>query len=188
VALDASALGKFDSGFGHVELAYDFEAGDVADGWLHALFRYSRIESGHQAESSFGSHIFNTALTYRGEPQSYSGPAPGLSTRLFLRVAPRPARTFCHLIYPSSRRWHPHSQTSLTLRDTEGSEIARREIRIPHSGSIYWRVDDIFDEATLAIAGPHPYVIVRDETCRLFGYHGAENDAGSFSLDHMFGF
>jgi len=188
VALDASALGKFDLGFGHVELAYDFEAGDVADGWLHALFRYSRTESGHQAESSFGSHIFNTALTYRGEPQSYSGPAPGLSTRLFLRVAPSPARTFCHLIYPSSNRWLPHSETSLTLRGSDGSEIARREIRIAQSGSIYWRVGDIFGEAALAMAGPHPYVIVRDETCRLFGFHGAENDAGSFSLDHMFGF
>jgi hypothetical protein len=188
VALDASALGQFGLGFGHVELAYDFEAGAVADGWLHALFRYSRTESGHQAESSFGSHIFNTALTYRGEPQSYSGPAPGLSTRLFLRVAPRPARTFCHLIYPSSDRWHPHSETSLTLRDTEGNEIARREIRIAQSGSVYWRVDDLFGEAALAMAGPHPYVIVRDETCRLFGFHGAENDAGSFSLDHMFGF
>jgi hypothetical protein len=92
------------------------------------------------------------------------------------------------LIYPSSDSWLPHSRTSLTLRDTEGGEIAQREIRIAQSGSLYWRVDDLFGEAALAIAGPHPYVIVRDETCRLFGFHGAENDAGSFSLDHMFGF
>jgi hypothetical protein len=29
---------------------------------------------------------------------------------------------------------------------------------------------------------------VRDGTCRLFGYHGLMDDAGGFSLDHMFGF
>jgi hypothetical protein len=31
-------------------------------------------------------------------------------------------------------------------------------------------------------------VIVRDATCRLFGYHGLMDGAGGFSLDHMFGF
>jgi len=31
-------------------------------------------------------------------------------------------------------------------------------------------------------------VLVRDLTCRLFGYHGLMDDAGGFSLDHMFGF
>lgn len=190
VALDVSALAgaKLTRGFGHVELVYDFDAGQEADGWLHALFRYRQIESGHQAETSFGSHIFNTALTYRGEPQSYSGPPPGLSTRLFLRVAERPAETICHLIYPTSREWHPRSQTSLTLRGTDGKDIARREIAIAQSGSLFWRVGEMFDKAALEQAGPHPYVVVRDETCRLFGYHGVEGEAGSFSLDHMFGF
>ena len=43
-------------------------------------------QSGHVAESSFGAHIFNTLMTYRDEPQSYSGPPPGLSTRLFLKL------------------------------------------------------------------------------------------------------
>jgi hypothetical protein len=185
VSLDVSALAR---GAGHVELLYDFEAGSHADGWLHALFRYRNRKSGHAAETSFGSHMFNSALVWRGEPQSYSGPPPGLSTRLFLRIAPAPLRTFCHLIYPVSQSWHAHSTTSLLLRNTAGEDIARSELRIPASGSRLWRVQDLFDAAVLADAGPHPYVIVRDETCRLFGYHGVEGDEGSFSLDHMFGF
>jgi hypothetical protein len=184
-ALDVSELAR---GTGHVELIYDFEAGHDADGWLHALFRYRNRASGHAAETSFGSHMFNSALTWRGEPQSYSGPPPGLSTRLFLRIAPPPLRTFCHLIYPVSQNWHARSTTSLLLRNTAGEDIAQSKFRIPASGSRLWRVQDVFDEALLASAGPHPYVIVRDETCRLFGYHGVEGEEGSFSLDHMFGF
>ncbi|HTT82330.1 MAG TPA: hypothetical protein VMF67_02505 [Rhizomicrobium sp.] len=184
-ALDVSELAR---GAGHVELTYDFEAGTGADGWLHALFRYRHRASGHAAETSFGSHMFNSALIWRGEPQSYSGPPPGLSTRLFLRIAPPPLRTLCHLIYPVSQSWHAYSTTSLLLRNTAGEEIASSELRIPASGSRLWYVQDVFDESLLAQAGPHPYVIVRDETCRLFGYHGVEGDEGSFSLDHMFGF
>jgi hypothetical protein len=46
----------------------------------------------------------------------------------------------------------------------------------------------LFDEATRARAGTGAYVIVRDTTCRLFGYHGLLGGNGSFSLDHMFGF
>jgi hypothetical protein len=30
--------------------------------------------------------------------------------------------------------------------------------------------------------------MIRDATCRLFGYHGLIGCNGSFSLDHMFGF
>ena len=46
--LDVSALladkGKeLPSGYGHVELAYDFEAGREADGWMHGLFRYREL-------------------------------------------------------------------------------------------------------------------------------------------------
>ena len=132
--------------------------------------------------------MFNSALTWRGEPQSYSGVPPGLSTRLFLRVAPGPWRTFCHLIYPVSLSWHAHSQTTLFLRNGNGEDLARTELRIPASGSRLWHVQDMFDDRLLSRAGPHPYVLVRDETCRLFGYHGLENGEGSFSLDHMFGF
>ena len=82
------------SGYGHVEIMYDFEAGREADGWLHGLFRYRDRVSGHAAESSFGSHMFNSVLVYKDEPQSYSGRAPGLTTRLFLRVGRNPTTRF----------------------------------------------------------------------------------------------
>ena len=189
VALDVSAAATpIGTPYGHVELLYDFDSGGEADGWLHALFRYRNRASGHAAETSFGSHMFNLPVTYRGEPQSYAGPPPGLSTRLFLRIAPQPWTTFCHLIYPVSASWHPQSRTVLLLRNANGKDIAQAEIRIPASGSRLWRVQDVFDGATLAGAGSHAYVIVRDETCRLFGYHGVEGGDGAFSLDHMFGF
>ena len=122
VALDVNELAgtALNGGGGHVELVYDFEAGVVADGWLHALFRYADRQSGHAAETSFGAHIFNSALTWRGEPQSYSGPPPGLSTRLFLRVAPAPLETVCHLTYPVSEAWHAHSDTHFILMSEQG--------------------------------------------------------------------
>ena len=189
VALDVSAIATgLTTPFGHFELVYDFDSGREADGWLHALFRYRNRASGHTAETSFGSHMFNLPLTYRGEPQSYAGPPPGISTRLFLRIAPKPWTTFCHLIYPVSNSWLAESQTALFLRNSSGEDIAHTDLRIPASGSRLWRVQDLFDDATLARAGPHPYIVVRDETCRLFGYHGVEGGEGSFSLDHMFGF
>ena len=37
-------------------------------------------------------------------------------------------------------------------------------------------------------AGERGYVVIRDVTCRLFGYHGLIDGEESFSLDHMFGF
>ena len=77
--------GALDGGYGHMELAYDFDAGDEADGWLHALFRYDDSETGHaRGDEDFGAHVFNTLVTYKGEPQSYKGPPPGLTTRLVL--------------------------------------------------------------------------------------------------------
>jgi hypothetical protein len=173
--------------FGHVELTYDWSVGTEADGWLHALFRYEHRASGHAAESSFGSHMFNAVLTYRDEPQAYAGRAPGLSTRLFLRVGEAPLDTFCHLIYPASTRWHPKSATALILRDRQGAKITERKIEIPCSGSLFWKVSELFDESALRIAaGGH--ILVRDTTCRLFGYHGLLGAGGRFSLDHMFGF
>jgi hypothetical protein len=187
--ISAAARGKLTGGFGHLELVYDFEAGTEADGWLHALFRYVDTRSGHAAETSFGSHIFNTALTYRGEPQSYSGPPPGLSTRLFLRIAPTPLETLCHLIYPVSDRWRPRSATRLILRNAAGEVITEVNIAIPASGSMLVNMRDVFGDGELARAGRHATVIVRDETCRLFGYHATRSaSGGSFSLDHMFGF
>jgi len=173
---------------GHMELVYDFAAGSDADGWLHALFRYRDRRSGHAAETSFGAHIFNTALTYKGEPQSYAGAAPGLSTRLFLRLGAEPHDTLCHLIYPASTPWHKSSETCLILHDAGGVEIARESIGIPCSGSRFWRYHEIFKPEARQRAGANAYIVIRDLSCRLFGYHGVLNDQGGFSLDHMFGF
>jgi hypothetical protein len=189
VALDLDELigGKTGFDFGHVELLYDWASGEEADGWLHALFRYEDRASDHAAESSFGAHIFNTALTYRDEPQSYAGRPPGLSTRLFLRLGEAPLDTICHVIYPASTPWHAHSATDLILTAADGVEIARRRVEIGCGGSLFWRVSEMFDAPSRARAAGG-YVTVRDTTCRLFGYHGLEGDAGRFSLDHMFGF
>ena len=154
---------------------------------LHALFRYEDRETGHAAETSFGAHMFNMLATYKGEPQSYKGPPPGLSTRLFLRVGPAPLDTMCHLIYPASRPWHETSDTALMLMSSQGQEVARRNLRIPCGGSLLWRLNETFTEAERTEAGTNAYVVVRDTTCRLFGYHGLIGSR-AFSLDHMFGF
>jgi len=127
-------------------------------------------------------------LTYRGEPQSYSGPPPGISTRLFLRLGPAPLDTMCHLIYPASTPWNPASRTELKLHATDGSEIASRELAIPCGGSRLWRYSESFDETERAAAGQGAYIVVRDTTCRLFGYHGLISGEDAFSFDHMFGF
>jgi len=176
------------SGYGHVELTYDFEAGQEADGWMHGLFRYLDRISGHAAESSFGSHMFNAVLVYKNEPQSYSGRAPGLTTRLFLRVGQKPYDTLCHLIYPASTPWHAKSDTALILTSNQGEEIARTHAAIPCSGSYHWRVSESFEPKALEAAGEGAYVTIRDTTCRLFGYHGLISGEAAFSLDHMFGF
>jgi hypothetical protein len=185
LAMDLDAFGVEQ---GHAELVYDFRDGGQADGWLHALFRYEDRKSGHAAESSFGAHIFNTAMSYRDEPQSYSGPPPGLSTRLFLRLGDQTRRSFAVLIYPASGPWHPMSSTMLDLHDGNGTSIATAPVSIACSGSLMVWPHQAFDSSTLAAAGPNGYVLVRDATCRLFGYHGLMDDAGGFSLDHMFGF
>ncbi len=175
-------------GYGHVELVYDFAEGGSGDGWLHALFRYRHRASGHVADSSFGAHIFNTLHVYRDEPQSYVGPPPGLSTRLFLRLGEAGYDTFCHLIYPASLPWHAKSATDVILYRSDGVETARVSVAIPCSGSRLLRYHALFDEATRTRAGSGAYAIIRDATCRLFGYHGLLGRGGAFSLDHMFGF
>lgn len=185
VAVDLSEFGVEE---GHAELVYDFRNGGEADGWPHALFRYEDLVSGHAAESSFGGHIFNTAMTYRDEPQSYNGPPPGLSTRLFLKLGDRDRNSFAVLIYPASGPWHAVSSTSLQLHDGEGRKIDEVALAIPCSGSVTVWPHTAFDVDSLAAAGPNGYVLVRDATCRLFGYHGLMDQAGGFSLDHMFGF
>ena len=185
--LDAVA-GRLGDGYGHVELVYDFAQGGSGDGWLHALFRYRHRHSGHAADTSFGAHVFNTLLVYRDEPQSYAGRPPGLTTRLFLRLGDEPYDTLCHLIYPASLPWRPTSTTELILRDRHGGDIACTSLTIPCSGSRLLRYHALFDAATRRRAGAGAYAIIRDPTCRLFGYHGLLGRGGAFSLDHMFGF
>ncbi len=175
--------------YGHAELVYDFDAGREADGWLHAIFRYVERKSGHIAETSFGSHMFNSAVTYRNEPQSYSGPPPGLSTRLFVPVGGRNAETRCHLIYPVSKQWKDYSRTVLNLMSGKGTQVAQAQLSIPSSGSRLVSMGEAFGNEVLSAAGPDAYVIIRDETCRLFGYQGMfSREGGSFSFDHTFGF
>ncbi|MCH2395933.1 hypothetical protein [Oceanibaculum sp.] len=193
VAVELKTLvnGHLKGGYGHVELIYDFANGGAGDGWLHGLFRYRDRLTGHAADSSFGAHIFNTVLTYRNEPQSYAGRAPGLSTRLFLRLGSEPLDTICHLIYPASTPWHGTSQTDLVLTSAKGEEIATKRVEIACSGSFFFRYSEVFDDATRAKAGDGAYILIRDVTCRLFGFHGLIHEAGpdgAFSLDHMFGF
>ena len=172
---------------GHAELVYDFRDGGKGDGWLHALVRAEHRASGHGAESSFGAHIYNTAMTYRDEPQSYSGPPPGLSTRLFLKLGDGGRQSFSALIYPASAAWHPRSDTTLELHDGDGAVIAEAKISLACSGSMLVFPQTIF-ATHVARAGPRGYVLIRDAACRLFGYHGLMDDTGRFSLDHMFGF
>ncbi|MFT9449581.1 hypothetical protein [Gluconobacter japonicus] len=173
---------------GHADLVYDFRDGGEADGWLHALMRYRNRDTDHAAETSFGAHIFNTLMTWRSEPQSYSGPPPGLTTRLFLKLGHDALRSFCCLIHPASIEGTGPSETVLHLHAADGSLIAETTIHIQPSGSFMVRPHDLFEGAHLERAGVGGYVLIRDLTCRLFGYHGLENGEGSFSLDHMFGF
>ena len=187
LSLDEFAFRLGDDG-GHVELVYDFARGGGGDGWLHAIFRYRHRRSGHAAETSFGAHVFNTALVYKNEPQSYSGRPPGLSTRLFLRLGDEHYDTLCQLIYPASLPWRPASETEIILHAAGGAEIARAALAIPCSGSRFFRYHALFGENERRRAGSGAYAVVRDPTCRLFGYHGLLGRDGAFSLDHMFGF
>jgi hypothetical protein len=173
---------------GHAELAYDFRDGGEANGWLHALFRFESRASGHAAESSFGAHMFNTIMTYKGEPQSYNGPPPGLSTRLFLKLGFGGRESFCVLIYPASAPWLKTSSTCLELFDSSGEIIGRAALSIACSGSAIIYPSAYFSAEELRAAGDAGYVLIRDTTCRLFGFHGVDDSAGGFSFDHMFGF
>lgn len=190
-AINVSELLKGKSlpgGFGHMELVYDFHAGTSVDGWLHGLFRYEDRNSGHAAETSFGAHVFNTVLVYKNQPQSYTGRVPGLSTRLFLRLGPSNLDTMCHLVYPASTPWHEKSQTDIILFDKHGTEHIKKTVNIACGGSLLWRYSEMFTEAERKQVGDGAYAMIRDTTCRLFGYHGLLSGEKAFSFDHMFGF
>ena len=186
-ALLAEAGAALGAGFGHAEMLYDFRDGGEGDGWLHALARFEHRKAGHVAETTFGAHIYNTALVYRDEPQSYTTRPPGLTTRLFVRLGADGLDSLCHLIYPASMPWHPRSKTKLTAFSAAGEELASRDIEIPCGGSLFWRLSGMFDADTCRRAAGG-YVVIRDVTCRLFGYHGVARADGAFSLDHCFGF
>lgn len=189
----AEARAALPAGFGHVEFLYDFRDGGEANGWLHALGRFEQRSSGHRAETIFGAHIYNVPEIYKDEPQSYINKPPGLSTRLFLRLGGEALRngdldSLCHLIYPASKPWHAESSTKLQLHDGGGHFICEQRIAIPCGGSHFFRYSETFEPEQRRAAGPLGYIIVRDTTCRLFGFHGLLQGETSFCLDHMFGF
>ena len=64
----------------------------------------------------------------------------------------------------------------MELKDAQGGDVASREIQIPANGSRIFHCAETFaaDELKAADGG---YVLVRDATCRLFGYHGARAEA-----------
>jgi hypothetical protein len=189
VEFDGILAGKtLAGGYGHLELGYDFARGTEGDGWLHAIFRFARRDTGRSAETSFGSHMFNVPAVWRNEPNAYLGKPPGLSTRLYLRLPDRPGRTMCHLSYPTSGRWRALSETDLILYSAAGAEVARKRIEIPCSGSRLIDVAATFDGAEVKAAAGGGYMLIRDTTCRLFGYHIFLGAGGGFAIDHMFGF
>ena len=173
---------------GHMELTYDLANGPEADGWMHAIFHYRNTVSGHQAETSFGSHMFNIPVTYKDQPQSYTGKPPGLSTRLYVRLGHPKLDTLLHLIYPASMPWLEKSNTILSLKDGLGREVASHPLQIPCGGSRMLSVREIFKTALAENKNFSGYISVRDLGCRLFGYHTLVHPKGAFSLDHMFGF
>ncbi|QCE34006.1 hypothetical protein FAI40_00880 [Acetobacteraceae bacterium] len=179
---------------GHGNLFYDLKEGGAPDGWLHATIRFKHKKTGHMAETSFGGHIYNTQMVWRNEPQSYAGSAPGLSTRIFLKIGyeteKESLKSFCWLIYPCSKTSSAEnfpSETKLILINEAGKEIAKKEIHLQPNGSFLIKPHEIFGEK-LKEAGEGGYVLIRDKTVRLFGYHGIMGLGDRFSLDHMFGF
>ena len=181
VALDVAELGAgLGAEGGHAELVYDFREGGGADGWLHCLARYENRQSGHTAETSFGAHIFNTLMTYKGEPQSYNGPPPGLTTRLFLKLGDASPKVIRSSDLPGlCREWHPHSGTMLMLHDSDGVLLAEQAACRLHVPARRWfGRTRCSARRCYARAGAGGYVMVDDRTCRLFGYHGLMDDAG----------
>ena len=171
---------------GHAELVYDFRDGGEANGWLHALFRFEEVCSGHAAESSFGAHIFNTLMVYKNEPQSYTGKPPGLSTRLFLKLGFGGRTSFCVLIYPASGPWVENSSPIWNYIMARARWWKRSHLKSRAPARLSCVLAHF--SASICAAGERGYVLIRDTTCRLFGFHGVDDGAGGFSFDHMFGF
>ena len=96
--------------------------------------------------------------------------------------------SFCVLIYPASGPWVETSSTALELYNGAGVLLETATLAIACSGSAMVYPDRYFDAERLREAGETGYVLIRDTTCRLFGFHGVDDGAGGFSFDHMFGF
>jgi len=92
------------------------------------------------------------------------------------------------LIYPASAKWVAQSSTSLELYDSAGALLDSTSMQIACSGSAMVYPTLVFPAEKLRQAGEAGYVLIRDKTCRLFGFHGVDDGAGGFSFDHMFGF
>jgi hypothetical protein len=80
------------------------------------------------------------------------------------------------------------SSTTLELYSSAGDLLETQSLEIPCSGSAGVFPSEVFRADNLGMAGEIGYMLVRDTTCRLFGFHGEQNQSGSFSFDHMFGF
>ena len=75
----------------------------------------------------------------------------------------------------------------LMLHDAQGKCVAQKRLRIPCHGSRFFVAEQIFAPQLKGARAPH-YLLVRDTSCRLFGFHGLQQGDASFCLDHMFGF
>jgi hypothetical protein len=80
------------------------------------------------------------------------------------------------------------SDTVLELYDEAGAKLAESKLRISCSGSKIIYPATYFSPALLREADEAGYILIRDSTCRLFGFHGVDDGNGRFSFDHMFGF
>ena len=76
----------------------------------------------------------------------------------------------------------------MILYDGVGETVASERLAIPCGGSRLFRYHDLFDAKIRAKAGENAHILVRDATCRLFGYQGLVAGEDAFSFDHMFGF
>jgi len=75
----------------------------------------------------------------------------------------------------------------LDLSHFAATPLTREQVALVCNSSLHWKAGEMFDKDLIACAGEGGYNLVRDTTCRLFGYHGLMN-AEALSLDHMFGF
>ena len=161
----------------------------TTNGWLHALFRYEQRATGHAAESSFGGHIFNTVMTYKGEPQSYNGPPPGVSTKLFLKLGLGGTRSFsCSSIRPRQNGMSVPARRWIVRR--RGQLAATQRISISCFGWRSFRLYQYFRRRMKLLEARMPVrPLIKHPTCQAISRPMASmTQQVSISFDHMFGF